>query len=543
MPPSIKVNTKRPKVLFQQKVSSNKINHDLMGPHHTRTTTTSTTATITTAVTTSLRTPHQKVSRPRSGKGPRSRAAVDELTATPGKQDRIIMDPVGIGKTSDIEWDTMLGVDQNGYFIPDLFTSLPPLQDTLETKTSRVQDETVQECLPLLAGIHDPSRSLFDFNSHGLPRLEREKHIKYLHSCLNELPARFVVHDASRPWILYWVLAGLCLLGEDVQQYRSRVVQTLSPMQNLDGGFGGGHGQTSHCAPTWRWLGHLKQHDGGFVVCVGGEEDVRGAYCSMVLISLLALPLELPSSAPSKIHGLHSFLDGLPEYLSRCQTFEGGISGAPQNEAHGGYAFCALACLCILGPPHQMIPKYLDVSILISWLSARQYAPEGGFAGRTNKLVDGCYSHWVGGCWPLLEAAVRNPQSNAGLIKTFNSGSFFSREGLIRYILCCCQAENGGLRDKPLTHADAYHSCYSLTGLSAMQNRSYFPVAGEEEGSSPLDSALRWALLPEMPKTKEEDEEEIFDADDRVAPTHPIYLIPWDKVEQTHMFFAHKGGF
>lgn len=76
-----------------------------------------------------------------------------------------------------------------------------------------------------------------------------------------------------------------------------------------------------------------------------------------------------------------------------------------------------------------------------------------------------------------------------------------------------------------------------------MQNRSYFPVAGEEEGSSPLDSALRWALLPEMLKTKEDDEEEIFDADDRVTPIHPIYLIPWDKVEQTHMFFARKGGF
>lgn len=44
----------------------------------------------------------------------------------------------------------------------------------------------------------------------------------------------------------------------------------------------------------------------------------RGAYCSMVLISLLALPLELPSNAPSRSHGLRSFLDGLPEYLSRC---------------------------------------------------------------------------------------------------------------------------------------------------------------------------------------------------------------------------------
>lgn len=97
------------------------------------------------------------------------------------------------------------------------------------------------------------------------------------------------------------------------------------------------------------------------------------------------------------------------------------------------------------------VSRYLDVSTLISWLSARQYAPEGGFAGRTNKLVDGCYSHWVGGCWPLLEAAIRSPQSNAGLVNTSSTGSLFSREGLIRYILSCCQAETGGLRDKPLT--------------------------------------------------------------------------------------------
>ena len=94
--------------------------------------------------------------------------------------------------------------------------------------------------------------------------------------------------------------------------------------------------------------------------------------------------------------------------------------------------------------------RYLDVYILISWLSARQYAPEGGFAGRTNKLVDGCYSHWVGGCWPLLEAVINGPQPNEGLENSFDSKSLFSRDGLIRYILSCCQAENGGLRDKPL---------------------------------------------------------------------------------------------
>lgn len=102
-----------------------------------------------------------------------------------------------------------------------------------------------------------------------------------------------------------------------------------------------------------------------------------------------------------------------------------------------------------------MFQKYLDVPLLISWLSARQYGPEGGFAGRTNKLVDGCYSHWVGVCWPLLEAALDGPSlsdKSAGLLKPANAvGSLYSREGLTRYILCCCQdlTKRGGLRDKP----------------------------------------------------------------------------------------------
>ena len=38
-----------------------------------------------------------------------------------------------------------------------------------------------------------------------------------------------------------------------------------------------------------------------------------------------------------------------------------------------------------------------------------QETPEGGFAGRTNKLVDACYSWWVGGCWSLIEAYAERP--------------------------------------------------------------------------------------------------------------------------------------
>ena len=92
--------------------------------------------------------------------------------------------------------------------------------------------------------------------------------------------------------------------------------------------------------------------------------------------------------------------------------------------------------------------RHLDVPMLISWISSRQYAPEGGFAGRTNKLVDGCYSHWVGGCWPLLEAALNGPQK-VGKSQRSVTGTLYSRQGLIRYILSCCQGRRGGLRDKP----------------------------------------------------------------------------------------------
>lgn len=45
----------------------------------------------------------------------------------------------------------------------------------------------------------------------------------------------------------------------------------------------------------------------------------RGAYCSMVMMSLLSLPLELPPNALARKVGLTSFSDRLPQYLSRCR--------------------------------------------------------------------------------------------------------------------------------------------------------------------------------------------------------------------------------
>lgn len=125
---------------------------------------------------------------------------------------------------------TVQGMYQGGTVIPDLFTSLPPFKrDHPQTDTTIAQHETVQLCLPLLVGVEDPSRSIFDFNSHGLPRLERERHVEFLHKSLRKLGASYVAIDASRPWQIYWSLAGLSILGEDVQQYSERLILFPNP--------------------------------------------------------------------------------------------------------------------------------------------------------------------------------------------------------------------------------------------------------------------------------------------------------------------------
>jgi protein farnesyltransferase subunit beta len=180
--------------------------------------------------------------------------------------------------------------------IPDLYTAFPPIRDILITDTSLDQDETVQDCLPYLKG---ESGEFAAYNKHGVPHLDRTRHIRFLHKSLKGLPSAFVAADAARPWYFYWAFCGLRTLGEDVSSYRERLISTVRPMQNSTGGFGGGHGQMSHLATTyaivlslamvggeaaleiidrkamWRWLGTIKQRDGGFQMFIGGEEDVR----------------------------------------------------------------------------------------------------------------------------------------------------------------------------------------------------------------------------------------------------------------------------
>ncbi|TKA74146.1 hypothetical protein B0A55_06824 [Friedmanniomyces simplex] len=486
--------------------------------------------------------------------------------------DELLKDGARIEELPDEDEDNNSATEMNGppfpgkHLQPKRKHDVPPWMNSAtlglfhedsQTPSTEALAKTAAECLPFLT-LEDTQG--LPLNSHGLPHLRRKPHADFLRGCLGDLPAPYAAMDASRPWLFYWCIAGQSFLDEDVSEYKDRLIETVRPLQNPGGGFGGGHGQYSHCACTyatvlaltavdglevvdrkamWHWLGTVKQADGGFRMAIGAEEDIRGAYCAMTVITLLNLPLELPPDSPARKAGLQSFTDSLGNWIGRCQSYEGGIAGAPNNEVHGAYAFCALACLSILDAPHVSIPAFLDVALLTRWLASMQTTPEGGFAGRPNKLVDACYSHWVGACFTLIEAALPTP---ADKYTTAKEG-MWNKAALVRYLLTCGQqpGKKGGMRDKPSTRPDGYHTCYSLSGLSAAQHHHHYDTQGstrDDGGSGRLLAAFNWRAER---GTAEEMKALNVDEEDVVELVHPVFVLRFEAVEAARKRFEGGG--
>jgi len=357
----------------------------------------------------------------------------------------------------------------------------------LPTDTSEDQRECEMFCSEFLVSPEECSKAVLrDMRAQGLLdddnciSLLRIKHTRYLKSNMSSLPQGFASLDASRPWIMYWITHSLYLLDAEDPTISSGVIRTLRNIQNIDGGFGGGPQQLSHGAPNYasvmtlceicteeslslidrgamyNYLISMKHPGGGFRMHRDGEVDTRSCYTALAVARLLnILTTELVA--------------GVADYLLSCQTYEGGFGGEPGNEAHGGYNFCALAGLIILGEGHRC-----NIQAQRRWLLSMQTRLEGGFRGRTNKLVDACYSYWQGAAFSLLALL------EAGLTDT---GDCYGQSdehcldmnslALQRYILHCCQHLEGGLRDKPGKNRDFYHSCYALSGLSIAQHGLY----------------------------------------------------------------------
>lgn len=356
----------------------------------------------------------------------------------------------------------------------------------LKSTSSTVQQlETEMECQPYFVDVSKlPSSQRDDLEQIGLLKegtfnLLREKHIDYLSQVWKKgesLKPSFASLDSSRTWIIYWCLHACDLLEYSPNaEEAERIIRTLESCWSSSssrngpeiGGFAGGPGQMAHAAtnyaavlalcilsryypnarslmekvrlPMKAWMLTLKDSDGSYKMAQGNETDVRATYCVLAVAKLLNILDE-------------KLTDGVAEYLKQCQTFEGGFGGEPGAEAHGGYAFCAVASLSIL---HRF--DAIDFDGLMQWLALRQTSFEGGFNGRANKLVDGCYSFWQGSAFIIAGSQPESPV-------VFDDGM------LERYILLCGQSINGGLRDKPSKPRDFYHSCYCLSGLSIAQH-------------------------------------------------------------------------
>ncbi|KAG6741675.1 hypothetical protein POTOM_054952 [Populus tomentosa] len=79
-----------------------------------------------------------------------------------------------------------------------------------------------------------------------LLELQRDEHIKYLNEGLKQLGPSFVALDSSRPWLCYWIIHSMALLGESLDyQLENNAIDFLNRCQDPNGGFGGGPGQAS----------------------------------------------------------------------------------------------------------------------------------------------------------------------------------------------------------------------------------------------------------------------------------------------------------
>mmetsp|Transcript_93718 Transcript_93718/g.201130 ORF Transcript_93718/g.201130 Transcript_93718/m.201130 type:complete len:432 (-) Transcript_93718:34-1329(-) len=344
------------------------------------------------------------------------------------------------------------------------------------TITSRDQQKTendVVSCFKsFLAKAADPIAAV---------RLEKELHAAWLQRGLQQLPTNFAGLDASRPWFVFWISHAMEVLDTyDQKVWAPKVASFLAHCQMPSGGFGGGPMQLPHLAPTYaavsaiiiagdevayravdrnsiyRFLMSMKAPGGGFTMHDEGETDMRGCYCAMAVASMLHIITD-------------ELIKGVPEYVRRCQTYEGGIAGEEGLEAHGGYSYCGLAALCIIGKASA-----LDLESFLNWAIHRQMPLEGGFQGRTNKLVDSCYSFWQGAIFPLLHEAFRQQGANGGVAAKRaallpKDNLWFAPQALQTYVFLACQHHSGGLKDKPGKSADFYHTCYSLSGVAASQ--------------------------------------------------------------------------
>ncbi|CAD6999316.1 geranylgeranyl transferase type-1 subunit beta [Ceratitis capitata] len=323
-------------------------------------------------------------------------------------------------------------------------------------------------------------------NIEGIKRepVLMHKHAKFCIRFLNLLPARLASHDSTRGAIAFfavcgldvlkslsllsnqmqkdvieWIYGGLVTSLEDGQQsccgfQGSRCVNIISNDEQLQAN--AKCYQWGHLAMTYTGIGLLatlgddlsrldrksivdgvaavQRPDGSFSASIdGSENDMRFVFCAAAICHMLDYWGNVDK-------------EKMYQFIISCIRYDNGFSQYLEGEAHGGTSFCALAALELSGQLHRLDEDTKEN--IKRWLIFRQV---NGFQGRPNKMVDTCYSFWIGAALRILGAfeLTDYEENRAYLMET--------QDNIV-----------GGFSKWPQSTTDPFHTYLGLCGLSFM---------------------------------------------------------------------------
>lgn len=193
---------------------------------------------------------------------------------------------------------------------------------------------------------------------------------------------------------------------------------------------------------TYKFLMSLKLPNGAFMTSRDMEYDLRSTFTAVLIAyeyNILTPELK----------------EGVAEYVFSCVNEDGGFSPRPGCESHAGYVHSAIGILYLLNRLDD-----INLNSVIRWIAERQMQFSGGFQGRPNKLVDSCYSWWIG-------------SSSRIISEHLNIEPFWNVEAMTDYLVRSAQALSGGFRDHQPTSPNYFHTLYGLAGLCVSGLRSF----------------------------------------------------------------------
>ena len=416
-------------------------------------------------------------------------------------------------------------------------------------KTDIDQEKTEAKVLPFFEKVGFNTKTSKEFK--GEAKFLTDLHYKAFSDFFPELPKEHISRDGRYPMHIFHIINTVYLLKDhnDLEhEFKLKIVELLKDLQHKDGGFVGAPKlgpellSTYGAVMTIADLGIPEAYDiidipkmknfllkiknnifnnketasfdknGNFLLDKENKDGkilyrtaYPGIFQNPINTDLWSLHAALTVAS---ILNLINFDDiendpltkGVVEYVKNCQNYEGGFAPEPFCEAHGGYTYCAVAILVLLKKLNE-----IDVNALLRYIVSRQMTKEGGFNGRTNKLVDCCYSFWIGSVFNLLTMADKKYY--------FDDELLYDQRSLQAYILLPCQnTDVGGLRDKPGVYSDVDHTMHGSFALMLSQEC--------------LKENQKIVLTPELEKA--------------FIEVNPIYEIPQDKVENAIKYFAEK---